>query len=191
MINIDYYPPFMVDIRKRYTCKPMCDYLCEQWKSLINEKQLIIDLTKEYIKNKQKKYPNNYTPQSNTIVTHQENINKYVDISEFTNKYNHFVDIYNSCVDSLNDTIYHIMMSPDKYTEYYTREELQKVHTDLSNMIDNDWKLKRNKLMLEKTSYELSQKLLDILNQTDELINEIVVEILDMVELSKFFKILF
>lgn len=55
MINIDYYPPFMLDIRNRYTCKPMCDYLCERWKSITDEQQKIKDLTIEYIKNKQQK----------------------------------------------------------------------------------------------------------------------------------------
>lgn len=183
MINIDYYPPFMIDIRNRYTCKPMCDYLCEKWKSIINEKQRIIDLTNEYIKNKHQK-TNDKSHLINTI----NNANRYVDISEFVNKYNQIVDIYNNCVDSLSDTIYHIIRSPDKFAEYYTKEELQKLHTNLNGMIDKEKLLKRNKLILEKTQFELSQGLLDILNSTDKLVEDIIVEILDMVELKKYFK---
>lgn len=186
MINIDYYPPFMIDIKKRYTYEPMCNYLCEKWKSIITEKQSIIDSTNEFLKNKHEK-------QSNNTIGIYNNINNihnvgYVDISEFANKYNQFVDIYNDCVDSLNGTIYHIMRSPDKFSEYYTENELQKLHADLSEMIDKEKLLKRNKLVLDKTNFELSENLLEILNSTDKLIEEIIIEILDMVELKKYFK---
>lgn len=81
-----------------------------------------------------------------------------------------------------------MMNSPDKYSEYYTKEELNKLHMDLSDMINKEKTLKRNKLILDKTSYELSQKLLDILSSTDDLIKEIIIEIMDLVELSKYFK---
>lgn len=188
MINIDYYPPFMIDIRNKYTCKPMCDYLCEKWKSIINEKQKIIDLTNEYIKNKHAK--NNiveHVQLTSTIGPYNTNV-QYVDISNFVDKYNQFVDIYNNCVDSLNDTIYHIMRSPDNFEEYYTKEELQKLHADLNEMINKEKLLKRDKLVLTKTVFELSQDLLDILNSTDKLVENIIIEILDMVELKKYFK---